>query len=123
MQVTQEMLVWARRRVNETAEAARIAANAHRTAERDLAGLQRGKPTWACIDRWCDSRSNSELQRATTPQNLVSDIESASRALSSAKERIRASRQEAHRLGLLIDEWERKYHDLAKANRAHHRRR
>lgn len=61
MQVTQDMIEWAKRRVDETAEAARIAANAHRTAERDLAGLQRGKPTGACIDRWCDSRFNNVL--------------------------------------------------------------
>ena len=60
MKVTQEMIDWAKRRVDETAEAARLAQNAHRTAERDLAGLQRDKPTGACIDRWCDSRSNAE---------------------------------------------------------------
>ena len=59
MQVTQDMIEWAKRRVYETAESAQLAQNAYRTAERDLAGLQCGKPTGACIDRWCDSRSNA----------------------------------------------------------------
>jgi hypothetical protein len=57
VKVTQEMLDWASRRVYETAETARLAANALRTAERDLYGLVRGKPTGACINRWRDRQT------------------------------------------------------------------
>lgn len=50
--VTPDMIEWAKKRRDETAEASRIAGNAHRTAERDLAGIIKDKPTMACINRF-----------------------------------------------------------------------
>jgi hypothetical protein len=45
---------WAMLRVDTLCNAARIAQNAARTAERDLEGIRCGRPTKACQDRYDD---------------------------------------------------------------------
>ena len=49
-----KILVWAKDRVDLTANNARLANNAARTAARDLEGVKRQAPTPACLSRYHD---------------------------------------------------------------------
>ncbi len=49
-----KILAWAKDRVDITANRARLASNAARTAERDLEGVKRAEPTPACLRRYHD---------------------------------------------------------------------
>ena len=58
-----QMLAWAKNRVDRFTEEARLAANAARTAERDLVSIQNGKPSAACITRYYNRRGRQPKEK------------------------------------------------------------
>lgn len=51
-----EMISWAKLRVDNTAQAAGIAEREYNLASRDLASIVGGRPTQPCLKRWRDEQ-------------------------------------------------------------------